>query len=118
MFCCLNYINKWVPVCLAGLPLLVNHWSSLNYARQVTLTATNVEDDTIQTNDKDTTLHMLLSLLVLLELSHQILNVYCIIMTEQEMALAPEQEMALAPEQEMALAPAQEMALVPEQEMA
>ena len=37
MFCCLNYINKWVPVCLAGLPLLVNHWSSLNYARQVTV---------------------------------------------------------------------------------
>ena len=53
------------------------------------LTATNVEDDTIQTNDKDTTLNMLLSLLVLIELSHQILNVYCIIMTEQEMALAP-----------------------------
>ena len=37
MFCCLNYINKWVPDCLAGLSLLVNHWSSLNYARQVTL---------------------------------------------------------------------------------
>ena len=37
-FCCLNYINKWVPVCLAGLPLLVNHWSSFNYARQVTRT--------------------------------------------------------------------------------
>ena len=36
MFCCLNYINKWVPVCLASLPLLVNHWSTLNYARQVT----------------------------------------------------------------------------------
>ena len=25
-----------MPVCLAGLPLLVNHWSSFNYARQVT----------------------------------------------------------------------------------
>ena len=74
------------------------------------LTATNVEDDTIHTHDTDITLNMLLSALVLIELSHQILNVYCIIMTEQEMALAPEQEMALAPEQEMALVPEQEMA--------
>ena len=39
MFCCLNYINKWVPVCLAGLPLLVNHWSSFNYARHGTALA-------------------------------------------------------------------------------
>ena len=66
------------------------------------LTATNLEEDTIQTNDTDTTLNMLLDVLVLIELGHLILNVYCIIMSEQEMALAPEQEMSLAPEQEMA----------------
>ena len=28
-----------MPVCLAGLPLLVNHWSSFNYAPQVTMTS-------------------------------------------------------------------------------
>ena len=47
MFCCLNYINKWVPVCLAGLPLLVNHWSSLDYARQVTPITSGVPQGTV-----------------------------------------------------------------------
>ena len=39
-----------MPVCLAGLPLLVNHWSSLNYARQVAVNIEGVREPCVKSN--------------------------------------------------------------------